>query len=344
MTNSLEPVRSGCITKVLVRCKGLRLRFFVVKILLRYMSHDFFSSLIGHEKVKEFLINSLNKGKISHAYIFCGPENIGKTKTAECFASALLGGMPKKLPYENYESENEFYNLKNNPDFILIEKEESHLKNITINQIRELIVRIQSTSFLGGRKVVVIKDADLMTLEAANAFLKSLEEPKGNVVIILLVSNIKNLPETIISRCQIIYFHPVSPLIIKEHLIKNGVDSKKADLIVFLAGSRPGLAIRFLKDEGLLRFYAEQIDFFGELINLPLHKRLSKIREIISGKEVEKMRETLYTILSVWLKAAQGLMRESLNANPVERIYLAMSQLKANVNPRLVLENLMINL
>lgn len=332
-----------------------------------------FSSLIGHDKIKEFLINSLSKGKISHAYIFCGSENVGKTKTAECFAAALLNiaishpefisgsvltssQMPKQVWHDNNESD-DFQFLKNNPDFILIEREineKTRLRSdeigtkegqhITINQIRELNNKIQSTSFLGGRKVIVIKEADLMTLEAANAFLKNLEEPKGNTVIILLANNPKKLPETIVSRCQVIYFHPVPLSIIREYLIKFGTDPQKAELIVSLSGSRPGLALRLLKDKELLQFYKRQTDLFSELFNLPLSERWGKIKEAIKEEDISLEKTKFYTILNIWIIAARRRMRESLNVDAVEKIYSAMLQARANVNPKLIIENLMVNL
>ncbi len=365
----------------------------------------FFSSVIGHNKVKKFLDNSINSGRIAHAYLFCGPANVGKSKTAECFAAALLN---YKMPSE--EGAEEFQFLKNNPDFIFIERGVNEKtgklgQKVAIEQIREVNNRIQSTSMLGGRKVVVIKDADLMTLEAANAFLKNLEEPRGNAVIILLSGNPDGLPQTIVSRCQVVRFYPVPAIEMKRVFLESGIKAEKAELAIVLSGTRPGLALQLLRDKELFDYYKKQIDTFLDFFNLPLSERLARIREMTNEKEVDpvrqsgyghdltselgtvskttnkginqqyklsngvdKLREKLYNNLSVWMAAARALMHESFNlpaqiltadkrladfkknysaaqtAEFLEKLHLAVAQLKANVNPKLTLENLMINL
>jgi len=340
---------------------------------------DYFASLIGHENVKEFLTDSYNKNKISHAYIFCGPENVGKTKAAECFAALLLNQLPHspsisqsemgQPPYSPPVSQGEiggvrggddFQFLKNNPDFFLIErgineKTKKPSQDVTIGQIRALGGRIESSSFLGGKKVVVVKEADLMNREAANSFLKNLEEPRGDTVIILLVNKIEALPATVMSRCQIIYFHPVSPQKIKEHLLALGADSSKADFIIKMADSRPGLALRLFSDKNLFNFYKEETENFLEMLNLSLAERLAVARKSLPGKEVDKLREKMYNTLSVWMVTCRDLMRQSTQelgatrsradfANLLEKLNKALGQIKANVNPKLILENIMINI
>jgi DNA polymerase III delta prime subunit len=311
---------------------------------------DCFSSIIGHEKIKEFLINSFNKGQVAHAYLFCGPENVGKTKAAACFSAMLLGacsvsGAPRAPETEH----DDFQCLKNNPDFTLIEREINDKtgkmsQNVTIGQIRDLRERLQSTSFLGGRKVVVIKEAERLTLEAANAFLKNLEEPRGDAVIIILATDPANLPATIASRCQIVRFHSVNSEIIKKCLVEQGASGEKAEAIMRFSGAKPGLALRIFKDKDLFDFYQKQTENFAKILGLPLSERLVKTREMFEEKEVDKLRDKAYNILSVWMVASRCLMRQTLDAAAVEKIHFAALQIRANVNPKLVMENLMINL
>ncbi len=314
---------------------------------------NWWRGLIGHDKVKQFLTNSLEKGQIAHAYLFCGPENMGKTKAAASFSAALLGQREEsRIPNpesRNQESSDDFQFLKNNPDFTAVErvvnaKTGKLSQNITINQIRELGARLQSTSFLGGRKVAVIKEGDLMNTESANAFLKNLEEPRGDTVIIILASDLNNLPVTIVSRCQIVRFHQVKPEIVKKHLINLGASRGKAESIVYFSGAKPGLALRIFKDNDLFEFYQKQTENFAKILKWSLSERLDYCRKTLGAAEVEKMREKMYNILNVWEAAARRLMSQTLDAAAVEKIHLATLQIRANVNPKLVMENLLINL
>ena len=126
-------------------------------------------------------------GKIPHAFLFEGPEGTGKKETAISFAKLLL------------KSE-----IKNHPDFLLIQPKKD---TISIDQIREELIRFLSlTPFLGDKKVAIIEKAELMNKEAQNALLKTLEEPKGNSVLILISSKPELLLPTILSRCQKISF------------------------------------------------------------------------------------------------------------------------------------------
>ena len=144
--------------------------------------------ITGHQRQLKFLENALVKGKLSHGYVFAGPEGVGKKTIVMKLARELLG----EAGFQ--------------PDLIQIDGSEG----IKIEQVRELIYKLSLKPYAGEYKVAVIDAADMMTTEAANALLKSLEEPKSNTFIFLITSNPNRLPKTILSRAQKITFGPVN--------------------------------------------------------------------------------------------------------------------------------------
>ena len=174
-----------------------------------------FESIIGNEKIKTNLQKSIQKGNLSHSYLFLGREGIGKKKLAKEFAKSILclqGG----------ENENQCkscleFDTDNHPDFTIIKPEGNSLK---IDQIRELQTKVSEKPIISTKKVYLIDDSDKMTTEAQNALLKTLEEPPEFVIILLIGSNESAFLTTIRSRCMILHFQPIPDEEIKKYLSK----------------------------------------------------------------------------------------------------------------------------
>lgn len=195
---------------------------------------------LGHRRVCQALENTISSGQIPHAYLFLGPEGIGKSTMAAAFARNLVASrgddsVPDELP-GSYA------------DLIVIERQEGK-KNISVEQVRELIHRLSLTSFLGSYKIGIIKDAQDLSLEGANALLKTLEEPSDNSVIILLAVSLDNIPSTIVSRCVLFRFQPVAREEVYDQLIAQGASRSQAKEISALSGGKPLLAQRYLEDK-----------------------------------------------------------------------------------------------
>lgn len=173
-----------------------------------------FNNIIGNSKVKNILTKTLNNKTILHSYMFIGEQGIGKRLMANQFAKMIL--------CENYEL-NECnickscveFDSGNNPDFIEIEPDG---KVIKIEQIRQLQSKVVEKPVNSGKKVYIINDADLMTKEAQNCLLKTLEEPPEYIVIILIVSNENKVLTTIKSRCMKIHFDKIEDEQIQKYL------------------------------------------------------------------------------------------------------------------------------
>lgn len=328
--------------------------------------------LIGNEHIVEFLSGSIVNGKVSGSYIFCGPDNLGKTTVANYFAKSLVctGGKKNISPCGEcpacQQVEKGIYG-----DINLIKKEKDK-KNISIEQIREIIKTLGLSSFLNSYKIGIIKQAETLTIEALNALLKTLEEPKAKVVIILITSNIEALPATIVSRSQILKFHQVKPDIIYDYLIKSHKASRsEAKNFSRLCLGRPALAVKFLEDKDFYENYKSQAEAFLKSSICDINGRFAAIEEVI-GKEPrgqESVKLAMRTI-EVW----QGLVRDLMLlewgegdliqhhiyedklsdiktkftpvrlANFMRTLDEAKEYLRANVNPKLVLENIAINL
>lgn len=199
-----------------------------------------FKDILGQERAKRILTNSLSRGTVSHAYLFSGPEGVGKRLTAFTFAKALncLSGTGDSC--DMCLSCKKIDGL-NHPDIAMIAPEDD---SITIEAIRGLQGRLSFKPYEGKKKVAIISGVEDMTDEAVNAFLKTLEEPPGETVIILITSNLHSLLPTVISRCQVIKFNTLAAGHIKEILIKNyRFGEAEASILSYLSKGRLGTAV-----------------------------------------------------------------------------------------------------
>ena len=148
---------------------------------------------VGHKKQWEFLEKKLKAGQLSHSYLFTGAKNIGKGQFAKEFTELLGCKFPDLLIVKSIDSES---SVKNKKDSL----------EIDISQIRDAQKFLSYKSYNGGFKVVIVENADRMNVEAQSCFLKTLEEPKGQTLLLLVTSKPDMLLETIASRCQTLKF------------------------------------------------------------------------------------------------------------------------------------------
>lgn len=175
-----------------------------------------FGHIIGNEKIKEELLNSINIGNISHSYLFLGTGGIGKKLIAKEFAKRILC-TSNNNNCTGCKSCIEF-DTENNPDFLIIEPDGNSIK---IEQIREFQRKVSEKPVISQRKVYIINDSDKMTVEAQNCLLKTLEEPPEFVTIILIGTNENNFLSTIKSRCMILHFEKIKEDEILKYLETN---------------------------------------------------------------------------------------------------------------------------
>jgi len=191
----------------------------------------------------------LKNGRISHAYIFSGPDGVGKRLAAVNFAKALnCGDLRSGSPCDQCISCKKIDSSKHPDIFTLRSKEEG--ASINIEDVRTLINDVYLKPFEARKKVYMIEGAEYMKHVAANALLKTLEEPPADSVIILLTENIKSLLHTIVSRCQVVKFFPLKLKEVEEILTKEySLSQADAHTLSHLSGGRLGEALKFKEED-----------------------------------------------------------------------------------------------
>jgi len=349
--------------------------------------------LVGNDHIKEFLEKSILNNKVAGAYIFNGPDNLGKTTLAlnfakillcestknsvgdlpcnSCSACRLIGSKRKNSKQTESNTQESMYTENIHGDLHVI-KCEKDKKNISVTQVRELIKTLGMSSFLNSYKIGVIKHADSMNEEAANALLKTLEEPKDKVVIILVSTNLDSLPTTVKSRSQLLNFQEVNTDSLYEHLLSDeSVDRVRAKNISRLSLGRPALARKFSENNDFYETYIKRANVFVDFFRKDVNSRFSSIDELIDKKQKgQELAKQVNRILEIWQGLSRDLVlikfghkdlvqhqlqQDSLSdiSNSVsikgligisKKLNSAKRYLKANISPRLVLEFISLNI
>ncbi|MBO8159961.1 hypothetical protein [Thermosyntropha sp.] len=201
---------------------------------------DYLSAVLGQDKTVNNLRKAMKKGSISHAYLFIGPEGVGKMFTAKMWAYSLI--------CESDRDAHIYLKEGIHPDLLIIEKEENKTVITKDSIVRDLEPWLALKPYRSKYRIAIIRDAHLLSIEAANALLKTLEEPPFYAVIVL-VADENSLLQTIVSRCQLVRFSPLSNKIVKDFLMDQKVSEEKAAEIAELAQGSLTYALKFAKED-----------------------------------------------------------------------------------------------
>ena len=232
--------------------------------------------ILGNEKIRHHLRESIIKRSISHAYILAGDKGIGKSKIAREFAMELIcekhtgcGECPacRQFLADAY------------PDFFYMDAEGK--ESIGIDRIRENIVNdVSIRPYHGKVKIYIIDEADKMTVGAQNALLKTIEEPPEYVVILLLVRNMSLLLETIRSRCIKLLLSAVSNDRIKRWLVEKGISEDVATVVASYSNGAPGIAKVMAESEDFAGMYNQNVEFLKKISEASINDILLFIEEL----------------------------------------------------------------
>ncbi|MCX7695721.1 MAG: AAA family ATPase [Caloramator sp.] len=197
-------------------------------------------NVVGQDAQVELFLKTADKGMLAHSFIITGPDGVGKSIFARFMASYILCTGENKPCGVCLNCVR--VNNKNHPDVI----EVSPKNSIGVDDIRNLTEKINTKPYEGDKKVVIIKGADLITIQGQNAFLKTLEEPPLDTTIIMLAENINLILDTIKSRCQIYKLNRIPTNKVKEYLLSINVEEQKSELYSNLSDGIIGNALKML--------------------------------------------------------------------------------------------------
>lgn len=199
-----------------------------------------FTQLLGQEKAKRLLRRSLAAERIPHAYLFKGPEGVGKKLFALGVAAAVNCRDRNSVEACGKCTSCKKFRSMNHPDFLVVKAEKGGIK---IDQIRRLARDLSYPPYESPMRIVVIEDVQTMRREAANSLLKTLEEPPENNLLILTAEASQEILPTLTSRCQVIPFGPLSIADTAAILTSHDIERESAVLLARLAEGSPGRAL-----------------------------------------------------------------------------------------------------
>ena len=237
---------------------------------------------MGNEPALRLLENELASGEVTHAYLFYGPPGVGKRTVARRFGAALVSGGDKGAEDRALRGLH--------PDLSEIEPEGRYT---TIGQIREVVRRAASRPFEGVRRTFILR-ADTLNVQAANALLKTLEEPEGGAVFILLAASRESVLPTVVSRARVVRFDPVPQSEVVAFLSERGHPKGQARLAAALGRGSVGLALRYAEEDEFKEL-REAVFGAGFSFDDPLEDRYEAAEKIIArAEDVGAARERAY--------------------------------------------------
>ena len=346
--------------------------------------------LIGHEAAVRILDSAVSTDRLSHAYLITGPKQVGRSTLAKQLAMAANCESPSEAPCHNC-SQCRRIDRDLHSDVRHIDRhtpirgvgggepstpeKDANRARISIEIIRDLQHDGNVSPFEGRRHVFIIADAetfkfdDGITTPAANALLKTLEEPSETSMLVLIAPDRGSVPETVASRCQWIQLRPVPVDRISDGLIAtHSASPEDAETFARLSNGRPGRAIELLEDPAAVGHYDQMVQRIIDASTSSLEGRFRYAREL-SG-QFRKDRSAVEAELEVWssvwrdaMLAKHGVKDGAVHMNwndqlaelaaqceldqivdVIEGSRSAISALRANAAPQLALEVMMLNL
>jgi DNA polymerase III subunit delta' len=314
-------------------------------------------------RIMKLLANSIQRQRLAHAYLFEGKKGTGKMDIGILLAKSFF--CESLLEYEPCGSCRNCKRIQsgNHPDVHIVEPDGLSIKK---GQIQALQEEFSKSGVESSKKLYIIVHADKMTVNAANSLLKFLEEPNANTIAILITEQYHKMLNTILSRCQLLSFQPLPPKVIQETLVESGIPKHLAALVSHLTNDTE-VAIEIAKDDWfaqarlkVIRLYEVLIDRKGQA---PIYIHTEWMTHFNDKEKQESGLDLLLYIYKDILSVQIGNVEQVIYHDKIEQLTqhaLQMTQrsvtekmtsileakrkLQANVNPQLLMEQLVLTL
>lgn len=323
-----------------------------------------FKDVVGHKDILKYISSAVENNRVSHAYILNGERGSGKKMLANLFAMTLLCETGDNEPCGKCHSCKQAES-GNHPDIIRVTHEKPN--SISVDDIRTQVNNtVDIKPYQGPYKVYIIPQADMMTPQAQNAILKTIEEPPSYAVFLLLTENAETLLPTINSRCVMLKLRNIKDTLIKKYLMENlEIPDYKADMCMAFAQGNMGRAIMLANSDHFNEIREEAVQLLKHISEMELNEIVAAVKNI----SVYKLEITDYLdIIMIWYrdvllyKATKEIdkvvfkdqlqsIKEQARKSSYEGIELileslekAKARLKANVNFDLVMELLFLTI
>jgi DNA polymerase-3 subunit delta' len=269
----------------------------------------------GHDAARDQLLTAYGRGRLAHAYLFVGPPGVGKRLFAVELAKALLCDRPP-APLTACDTCPSCTQVaaETHPDFFTVRTpEDKH--ELPVDAVREFCGKLGLKPARGPRKVGMVEDADDFNEESANSFLKTLEEPPPGSVLILLATSAERQLPTILSRCQVVRFHPLSDDALQAVLADHGVtDATQVGRLVRLSGGSPGQGLA-LNDDALWAFRETLVNGVTASKPDPVGFAAAWVKFVEeAGKESAAQRERASLVVRLLMDVLRSALRLAVGA------------------------------
>lgn len=323
-----------------------------------------FKDVIGHNDIIQYIQNAVSQDKVSHAYILNGERGSGKKMLADLFAMTLQCEEHTPNPCGECHSCKQAKS-GNHPDIIHVKHEKTN--TISVDDIRtqvnnDIVIKPYSSPY----KIYIIPEADLLSVQAQNALLKTIEEPPAYAVIFLLTENAESLLPTIMSRCVMLKLRNIKTTLIKKYLMEQmQIPDYQADICAAFAQGNMGRAIMLASSEHFNEIKEEALQLLRHINEMEISEIVIAIKKI--GTYKLSVNDYL-DIIMIWYrdvliykatKDVNGIVfadqlkyiKDRANKSSYEGIEIildslkkAKARLKANVNFDLVMELLLLTI
>jgi DNA polymerase-3 subunit delta' len=321
----------------------------------------------GHNLVQTRLTQAVKANLVRHAYLFTGPEGVGKTTLALSFARLLMCEHPDLTTGDSCNTCGNCLKIAhgNHPDLAIVEASPGD-RLLGVDAIRESVIRLANLAPTeADRRIFILPKVEQMTPNTTNALLKTLEEPPPGVVLLLTCADPESVLPTVVSRCQLFTLHPVSASVIEQLLITSyQAEPVQAARLARAAQGRPGWAVHACERPSLLE---ERAELLGQIMGLPRAGRDERLRTAATlAKDGDRARESLELWMLWWrdvvlaASSTTHLISEGNARSEAERLAQAIGRHQAesflhallaaqdaldqNANARLVFDVLMFDL